>query len=151
MLGSCHTARRWLEVLAIDSNAETAKPRNRKRKSPRSRRPPMRRSGSTPSPGACLECSEMTARAAKRIKAGGHREVQAEGAFNITALASSVNSRRSRRCMGLGCPNRRRRRFGSRRQDNRSCNRHTHRSRHMLRSRQIPGRARPLRALRFGR
>src|ERR1700730_19066411 len=44
-LGSCHTARRRLEVLPIDNNAETAKPRSRKRKSPRSRRPPMRRSG----------------------------------------------------------------------------------------------------------
>jgi hypothetical protein len=35
----------------------------------------------------------MIARATKRIKAGGHRELQAEGAFNMTAFASSVNSR----------------------------------------------------------
>ena len=92
MLGSCHTARRRLEVLPIDSNAETEakKPKKEKPKVAATAYAPF---GLNPIAGRPSDGSEMTARATKRIKPGGHRELQAEGAFNMTAFASSVNSR----------------------------------------------------------
>ena len=69
---------------------------NREAKKPKKEKPKVAATahvGLNPIAGRPSDGSEMTARATKRIKPGGHRELQAEGAFNMTAFASSVNSR----------------------------------------------------------